>query len=432
MVPELTEFEFEALKASIREAGRILVPVVVTSDGDIIDGKGRVRAAQELKITNYPREVVHGLDAEAARLLRLSLNCVRRQLSGEQKRLIVEATLRATPELSNNYLGELTGVDGKTVAQVREELEATSEIPKLTAFRGKDGKMRPRHVLARTTRETNEASKALRRLGEEAPQRLLTAREVIRQAARMEAAARKEAVDPSPDVPPDALVEVHHCDFRQMPVAPGSARLIFTDPLYHREHLPLYSDLAAWAAKVLQPGGLLVTYLGTSFLPEVVQRLGLHLTYVWTCATLFEGQKTTIHDRRIRTGWKPFLVYSNGPYQPGGWTTDVITAPPQKRQHSYQQPELEAEFLIRRMSREQDLVLDPFCGSGTTAAVCKRLNRRCVTTDIDPNAVAIARGRVRATRVGDPLVRPTIMTARMPMEDDDPDFELAIPLGLPA
>lgn len=432
MVPELTEIEFEALKASIHEAGGILVPVVVTSDGEIIDGRGRVRAAQELKITEYPREVVYGLDAEAARLRRLSLNCVRRHLSAEQKREIVKATLRATPELSNNYLGELTGVDGKTVAQVREGLEATSEIPKLTAFKGKDGKTRPRHVLARTTRETNEASEALRKLGDEAPQRLLTAREVIRKAARIEAVARKEAVESAPDVPPDALVEVHHCDFREMPVVPGMARLIFTDPLYHREHLPLYTELAAWAAKVLQPGGLLVTYLGTSFLPEVVQRLGQHLTYVWTCATLFEGQKTSVHDRRIRTGWKPFLVYSNGPYQPADWTTDVITAPPQKKQHRYQQPELEAEFLIRRLSSEQDLVLDPFCGSGTTAAVCKRLNRRCVTTDIDPNAVAIARGRVRATRVRDPLVRPTIMTARMPMEDDDLECEMAAPLGLPA
>ena len=86
--------------------------------------------------------------------------------------MIVRATLRASPDLSNNYLGELTGVDGKTVAQVREELEATSEIPRLTTLRGKDGKSRPRHALARTTRETEEASEALRKLGDQAPQRL--------------------------------------------------------------------------------------------------------------------------------------------------------------------------------------------------------------------------------------------------------------------
>ncbi|MBY0458206.1 MAG: ParB/RepB/Spo0J family partition protein, partial [Gemmataceae bacterium] len=254
MIPDLNEAEYEVLKASIREAGRIMVPVVVASDGEVIDGKGRVRAADELKIKEYPREVVHGLDAEARRMRRLSLNCVRRHLSAEQKREIVRATLRATPDLSNNHLGELTGVDGKTVARVREELEATLTVPKLTAFRGRDGKTRPRHVYARSARETVAASEALQQLGDEAPENLLTAREVLRKAKRVGAAAERVSAQPTEVVPPDALVEIHHRDFRQMPVAPGSSRLIFTDPLYHREHLPLYSELAAWAAKVLQPG----------------------------------------------------------------------------------------------------------------------------------------------------------------------------------
>ena len=102
MIPDLNEAEYEVLKASIREAGRILVPVVKTADGEVIDGKGRVRAADELKIKDYPCEVVHGLDAEARKMLRLSLNCVRRQLSAEQKREIVKDALRATPDLSNN------------------------------------------------------------------------------------------------------------------------------------------------------------------------------------------------------------------------------------------------------------------------------------------------------------------------------------------
>jgi len=431
MIPELTDAEYAALTAAIREAGRILVPVVVTSDGEVIDGKGRVRAAEELGITKYERVVVDGLDAEARQFHRLSLNCVRRQLSAEQKREIVRATLRATPELSNNYLGELTGVDGKTVARVREELEATSAVPKLPAFRGKDGKTRPRYVTARTPREEKDASAALQKLGESAPSHLMTARDVIRKSKRVEAAATR-AAQPVSNLPPDALVEIHHCDFREMPVAPGSARLIFTDPLYHREHLHLYAELAAWAAKVLQPGGLLVTYLGTSYLPEVVQMLGQRLKYVWQFATVFDGKKTAIHDRHIRTGWKPLLVYSNGPYQPVDWTVDVITAVQEKKRHRYQQPELEADVMIRRFTKEGELCLDPFMGRGTTASVCKRLNRKCVTTDIDPNAVVEARQRVADTKVGDPLVRPTFSTAPMRMEDDDIEFELATNRGLSA
>ena len=260
----------------------------------------------------------------------------------------------------------------------------------------------------------------------------MTFRELIKKAKRVKAAATKADAQPVSNLPPDALVEIHHCDFREMPVAPGSARLIFTDPLYHRVYLPLYSELAAWAAKVLQPGGLLVTYLGTSYLPEVVQMLGQHLKYVWQFATVFDGQKTSIHDRHIRTGWKPLLVYSNGPFQPADWTVDVITAPKEKKRFCYQQPELEAEVMIRRFTKEGDVCLDAFCGSGTTASVCKRLKRKCITTDIDANAVAEARQRVADTKVGDPLARPRIMTAPMPMEDDDIEFELKSSLSLPA
>lgn len=434
MVPELTEAEYAALKAAIREAGRILVAVVVTPDGEVIDGKGRLRAAEELSIINYERVVIDGLDAEARQLHRLSLNCVRRQLSSEQKREIVRATLRATPELSNNYLGELTGVDGKTVARVREELEATSAVPKLTAFRGKDGKTRSRsrYVTARTPREQKESAEALQTLGDTAPSHLMTAREVTRKAKRVTAAATRANALPATNLPPDALVEIHHCDFREMPVAPGSARLIFTDPLYHREHLHLYAEMAQWAAKVLQPGGVLVTYLGTSYLPEVVQMLGQHLNYVWTCATIFNDRKTSIYDRHIRTGWKPLLAYSNGPYQPADWMVDVITAPKEKKRFRYQQPELEAEVMIRRFTKEGELCLDPFMGSGTTAAVCKRLNRKCVTTDIDEGVIGDARQRVADTKVGDPLVRPTFSTAPMAMEDDDLESELATNRGLSA
>lgn len=69
-------------------------------------------------------------------------------------------------------------------------------------------------------------------------------------------------------------------------------------------------------------------------------------------------------------------------------------------------------------------------GSGTTAAVCKRLNRKCVTTDIDEGVIGDARQRVADTKVGDPLVRPTFSTAPMRMEDNDLEFELTSGRGL--
>jgi transcriptional regulator with XRE-family HTH domain len=45
-------------------------------------------------------------------------------------------------------------------------------------------------------------------------------------------------------------------------VADNSVDLIFTDPPYNAKTVPQYADLARFAARVLVPGGSLITYLG--------------------------------------------------------------------------------------------------------------------------------------------------------------------------
>jgi adenine-specific DNA-methyltransferase len=51
---------------------------------------------------------------------------------------------------------------------------------------------------------------------------------------------------------------------------------------------------------------------------------------------------------------------------------------------------------IRTCSQENDLVLDCFCGSGTTAAVAEKLGRRWITCDIGRFAIHVARKRLLA------------------------------------
>jgi site-specific DNA-methyltransferase (adenine-specific) len=43
------------------------------------------------------------------------------------------------------------------------------------------------------------------------------------------------------------------------------------------------------------------------------------------------------------------------------------------------------ERCIKLSTKPADLVLDPFAGSGTTMRVCKRIGRRCITTDVSPS-----------------------------------------------
>lgn len=66
-------------------------------------------------------------------------------------------------------------------------------------------------------------------------------------------------------------------------------------------------------------------------------------------------------------------------------------------------PERIMERIIRLCTRPGDLVADGFCGSGTTAAVAKKLGRHFITCDTSPTAVARARRRLEATSEGDPI-----------------------------
>lgn len=54
-----------------------------------------------------------------------------------------------------------------------------------------------------------------------------------------------------------------------------------------------------------------------------------------------------------------------------------------RKWHPTQLHEGLVERCVKSCTKEGDLVIDPFGGTGTTMRVCKRINRACVTGDID-------------------------------------------------
>ena len=76
------------------------------------------------------------------------------------------------------------------------------------------------------------------------------------------------------------------------------------------------------------------------------------------------------------------------------WHTIVSPTGKEKTGYATQKPLGVLRRIIQASSNEGDWVLDPFCGSGTTAHAASELGRRFVTIDSNSEALEIARQRL--------------------------------------
>jgi len=196
----------------------------------------------------------------------------------------------------------------------------------------------------------------------------------------------------------DEKAEVHHGDFRDILSnrEAESVDHIITDPPYDADAIKLWAALAEHASRVLKPGGFLIAYSGKAHLPRIHDVLSEHLQYHWQGIVTHNGPGAKIFSRKLRTGYKPILIYSNGDANvQEDFVTDVIHGDGrEKDKHEWQQAEAEAAELIDRFTAIDDVILDPMCGSGTVGIAARRLSRRCVLIDEDGGAVDTAKERV--------------------------------------
>jgi len=135
-----------------------------------------------------------------------------------------------------------------------------------------------------------------------------------------------------------------------------------------------------------------------------------HETLIWAARDLanrnytfnYEALKAGNDDIQVRSDW--FIPLCTG--------DERLKGRDGKKLHPTQKPEALLARVMLSASRPDDLVLDPFCGSGTTGAVAHRLRRRFIGIERDADYAAAARKRIEAV---EPLAQPALasfMTAR--------------------
>jgi len=88
---------------------------------------------------------------------------------------------------------------------------------------------------------------------------------------------------------------------------------------------------------------------------------------------------------------RPFEVTADVPYT-DVWTFKTVNAYPGK--HVCEKPVALMEHIVKASSRPGAVVLDCFCGSGSTGVAAQRLGRDFIGIEIDPKWATRARERI--------------------------------------
>jgi DNA modification methylase len=95
--------------------------------------------------------------------------------------------------------------------------------------------------------------------------------------------------------------------------------------------------------------------------------------------------------------WEPIFIYGKTSARIGQDYIKVNTLNfnkgPEKK-HPCPKPIALWEWLLEKFSKEGDIVLDPFIGSGTTAVVAQKRNRQFVGMDFNPEYIRITEQRL--------------------------------------
>lgn len=368
LFPMMSAQEYAGLLEDIRQHG-LREPIIVDSKTKtILDGRNRYRACRESQ--TVPEFEWYDGDDPTGYVV--SLNLHRRHLN-ESQRAMIAARLANAGEGRPSVTASIDAVTQPEAAKLLNVSRPSVQ--------------RARVVLNDGTPELIAAVDA--------------GKVTVSKAAKHAKAAKElQALKAAPvELPPSCIIEVADIYDGLPGVADCTVDAIITDPPYGEQALPLYKALGAVASRVLKPGAPCIVLTGQMHLPAVLQALTETLEYRWTLAYLTPGgQSPQIWPHKVNTFWKPLLWLAKAPAgQMAEWRGDVIKTPVNdndKRFHGWGQNITGFADIVVRFTHQQDVILDPFVGGGTTGAAAVAQNRSFIGFDSDPASVNIARARI--------------------------------------
>ena len=401
----------DPLVESIREVG-LLNPIAVTADRVLVSGLHRLEAFRKLGRLTIPT-IVLTVSPDEAQIREIDENLVRNDLTLLER---AEHLCRRKEVYERLYPDTRRGGDhGNQYSGGRKR--QTGMLP----FSRSVGRLTGRsdtaiQRLVRIGKLLTADTRALLR-GTEWANNQRTLMKLCRLSPEMqEQVAQKAASGESKEIY-DAMSRVHRdklqasaCsapltgndyqllrgDFRKVghELPSATVDLILTDAPYECKYLELFEPLSLFAARILRDGGSLLVMTGQFYLPEVLRSLETHLRYHWIITSLLGQRRLLVKNRMVCVGYKPLLWFTKGRYR-GHAIQDVIRSDgADKVFHDHGQPETEFAEIVKRLSEENSIVLDPFVGGGNVAAASLRLRRKFIGIDDDGKQIEVTRRRI--------------------------------------
>jgi len=187
----------------------------------------------------------------------------------------------------------------------------------------------------------------------------------------------------APRIPNGMDLRIGDCRVVLADIPDESVPLIMTDPPYGEAAEPLYRWLAAFAARVLIPGGSLICYTGQAMLPRDMAIFSAQegLNYWWQ-AIMLHDQSQRLAGKFVIPGYKPILWYVKGHRHSRTLVPDVLTAVRDKSDHSWAQGDGGVRVWLHHLTEPEETVVDPFAGTAAWGRIACEEGRYWIGSDI--------------------------------------------------
>lgn len=375
----------------------IIQPIEVNEKYQIITGERRWRACKFSGLKKVPCKIVRGLTEEQKLERQLIENIHHEPLTDLDSAKAIKKLMKLKG-WNEYFAAKELGINEAYLRSLLALVEAPKEIKELV----KEEKLSPSdagELIYRMKDKPKEAVKIAKKVTKINSGRRNVIRDLIAETKRREnAKERKEDLKKLEKSIKETNIDIRLGDFKNLikNIKPNSVDLILTDPPYPKEYLYLWKALAKEAKRILKPSGFLVTYSGQTYLPKIMNYFNEYLNYFWFAGLNHLGRKKLLVNNNIINRMKPILIYYKPPLKKITTFCDLVDSPsPEKQFDEWQQSINPFLYLLDCFSKPDDLVLDPFLGTGTVAISCKKKKRKCIGFEIDNKKFEIILNRLK-------------------------------------